>query len=142
MQRVYTKSADETKSFARDFAKDFLRGGIIALSGELGAGKTTFAQGFAEGLGVKNKIISPTFLIIRQYPVPNQKNLFYHIDLYRLEKVSLKESGIAEILANPTNIVLIEWAEKIISELPKPVIETKIEFIEGTQRQIRVSIKQ
>lgn len=113
MQKVTTKNADETKSYAKKLAKDFLRGGIIALSGKLGAGKTTFAQGFAQGLGIKDKIISPTFLIIRQYTIPNKKNLFYHIDLYRLDNIDLKSSGLEEILSDPTNVVLIEWADRI-----------------------------
>lgn len=118
MQKIYTKSGNETKKIARDLAKDFLIGGIIALSGELGAGKTTFAQGFAEGLGIKDKIISPTFLIIRQYKIPNQKNFFYHIDLYRLENVNLKESGLEEIFSDQNNVVLVEWADKIARDLP------------------------
>lgn len=118
MQKIYTKNAKETKKFAKNLAKDFLKGGIIALSGELGAGKTTFAQGFAQGLGIKGKIISPTFLIIRQYPIPGQKNFLYHIDLYRLEDIDLKNSGLEEILTDATNVVLIEWADKIIDSLP------------------------
>ncbi len=61
MKTIQTKSAQETKQFAKDFAKDFKNGGIIALSGDLGAGKTTFTQGFAEGLGITNNIVSPTF---------------------------------------------------------------------------------
>lgn len=118
MQKVLTKSADETKDFAKKFAKDFSGGGIIALSGDLGAGKTTFAQGFAEGLEIQDKIISPTFLIIRQYSIPKKKNFFYHIDLYRLENIDLKNSELEEILQDPSNIVLIEWAEKISKHLP------------------------
>lgn len=118
MQKVLTKSTDETKDFAKKFAKDFSGGGIIALSGDLGAGKTTFAQGFAEGLEIQGKIISPTFLIIRRYSIPKKKNFFYHIDLYRLENIDLRNSGLEEILQDPSNIVLIEWAEKISKHLP------------------------
>lgn len=118
MKKIKTKSADETKSFAQELAKDFLEGGVIALSGDLGAGKTTFAQGFAKGLGVEDRIVSPTFLIIRQYPIPGQKNFFYHIDLYRMEKIDLKNSGLEEILSEPSNVVLIEWADKIVRDLP------------------------
>lgn len=116
-----TNSAEETREFAKEFAKEFLDGGVIALSGDLGAGKTTFAQGFAEGLGITDRVVSPTFLIIRQYPVSGSKSFFYHIDLYRMENINLKDSGLEEILSEPSNIVLIEWAEKISGYLPKDV---------------------
>ena len=118
MKSVKTNSALETKEFAKNLAKNFSGGGVIALFGDLGAGKTTFAQGFGEGLEIKDKITSPTFLVIKQYPIPNQKNFFYHIDLYRLENIDLKNSGLEEILTEDSNVVLIEWADKIIDHLP------------------------
>ena len=138
MQKIYTKSAQETKSFAKNLAKDFLKGGIVALSGELGAGKTTFAQGFAEGLGITHKIISPTFLIIRQYPIPSYKNFFFHIDLYRLKKIDLKNSGLEEILSDLENVVLIEWAEKIL-KFPESVTGIYIKLGGETRREIRLT---
>lgn len=125
MQKIISKNAEETRDLAQKLAQDFMEGGIIALYGELGAGKTTFAQGFAKGLGIKDKIISPTFLIIRQYPIPNRENFFYHIDLYRLEEIDLKSSGLEEIISDPGNVVLIEWANKISKYLPAAKI---IEF--------------
>ncbi len=121
MKTIKSKSAKETQNIAKSLAKDFLKGGILALSGDLGAGKTTFAQGFAQGLNITDRIISPTFLIIRQYKIPNQKNWFYHIDLYRLENIDLKNSGLTEILEDKTNVVLIEWADKILEHLPNNV---------------------
>lgn len=138
MRVTKTKSAKETRDFAKGLAKDFLTGGVIALSGDLGAGKTTFAQGFAEGLGIKERIISPTFLVIRQYQVPVLKNFFYHIDLYRLEDINLKESGLEEILSDPRNVVLIEWAEKLGKDLPEKLkrIEMKREMKEHKIREL------
>lgn len=130
MQKVYTKSAKETQDFARKLSKKYKSGGIIALYGELGAGKTTFAQGFARGLGINNKITSPTFLITRQYPVPGQRNFFYHIDLYRLENIDLKSSGLEEILEDPTNIILIEWADKINANLSGKTRKVSLKRIE------------
>lgn len=121
MQKIQTNTAEETRKFAKDYALSFRNGGILALSGDLGAGKTTFAQGFAKGLGVEDRIVSPTFLIIRQYPIPNQNNFFYHIDLYRMEDIDLKNSGLEEILSEPSNVVLIEWAEKIADHLPENI---------------------
>lgn len=138
MQIIKTKSIEETKKLAKKLAKKFQAGGILALSGELGAGKTTFAQGFAEGLGIKNKIISPTFLIIRQYPIPNRKNFFYHIDLYRLENIDMKSSGLEEILNNPENIVLIEWAERIKDAHTKNAVRIILESLSSTERSVKL----
>jgi|SRR3989344_5733756 len=119
----------ETKQIAENFAKN-RKSNIIALIGELGAGKTTFTQGFAKGLGIKDRIISPTFVLVRQHKIPNSKGIFYHIDLYRLENPKdLKELGITEFWSNPENIVLIEWAEKIKDLLPKNI--TRINFTKG-----------
>jgi tRNA threonylcarbamoyladenosine biosynthesis protein TsaE len=105
-----TNNANETQSIAEEISKSF-KGGAIALSGELGAGKTTFVQGFAKGLGIKEKIISPTFLIIRQYPFSGK--YFYHIDLYRIEEADLDILGLKEILEDEENIILIEWPERL-----------------------------
>src|SRR3989338_1835026 len=113
MGQFISSSEKETKQIAGRFARQITRG-VIALSGELGAGKTTFVQGFAKGLGIKEKIISPTFVLIRQHLIPNNTKTLYHIDLYRLEnKADLKQIGLEEILLDPDNIVLIEWAEKL-----------------------------
>lgn len=119
MKKVHTNTAEKTREFAEEYASIFKNGGILALSGDLGAGKTTFAQGFARGLGIDDRIVSPTFLIIRQYPIPNQKNFFYHIDLYRMENIDFKNSGLEEIISESGNVVLIEWAEKISEYLPE-----------------------
>lgn len=138
MKKIITKSAEETKEFARSFAKDYLKGGILALSGELGAGKTTFAQGFAEGIGIKDRIVSPTFLIIRQYPIPGQTNFFYHIDLYRLENIDMKNSGLDEILTEPSNIVLIEWADKLGKDLPENIVKIQLAAVSEDEHEITV----
>jgi len=140
MKTFKSTSAEETKKFARGLAKDFLNGGIIALSGDLGAGKTTFAQGFAKGLNIEDKITSPTFVIIKQYPVPSRKNIFYHIDLYRLENIDLKNSGLEEILSDPANIVLIEWAEKIENHLPAAAGKIKLERLKEGLHEISLSL--
>lgn len=127
MKKYITNSAEETQKLAADLAKKF-NGGIIELNGPLGAGKTTFAQGFAKGLQIKSKILSPTFVLMREYPVPNEPDArFYHIDLYRLEtKQDINSLGLTDLLVNPKNIFLIEWAEKL-SDLPRKNI-TKIDF--------------
>lgn len=107
------------------------RATVVALVGELGAGKTAFAQGFLKALGVKHPVISPTFLIIRNY------SNFYHIDCYRLKKAEeLLALGFKEILANPANIVLIEWPELVKKYLPKDTHWIKIQH--GDKKNIRI----
>lgn len=134
MKKLITSSSEETKQFAANLAKKFNRG-ILALSGELGSGKTTFVQGFAKGLGIKEKIISPTFIIIRQYPLPAGRQELYHIDLYRVE--NFQGLGLKEILENPNNIVLIEWAEKL-NYLPKNTKKITIEKLDSDKRLITI----
>lgn len=139
MKIIKTKSAEDTKEFAENMAGDFSNGGVIALSGDLGAGTTTFAQGFAKGLNIKDRIVSPTFLIIRQYPIPNKKNFFYHIDLYRMEEIDLKISGLNEILSEPSNIVLIEWADKLGKDLPENITKINLQKINNEEHQLEIN---
>ncbi len=134
MKQYITYSEKETKNLAKDISKR-LRG-VIALSGKLGSGKTTFAQGFAKGLGIKEKIISPTFILIRQHKIPDSKNMLYHVDLYRLK--DLKELGLGELMNDPNNIVLIEWAQKAKSLLPKETTWIKFKQIDEFKRRITV----
>ena len=140
MNIIVTKSAEETKKVAKLFAKDIIgefqvgkKATIIALVGNLGAGKTTFTQGFAEGLGIKEKIQSPTFVILKEYEITSEKRkaksekfrYFYHIDCYRLKnEKDAKTIDLEEIIKNPENLVLIEWAERVKKILPKKQLLT------------------
>ncbi len=138
MNQYTSHSAEETKKIAANLAKKIPQG-VIALNGNLGAGKTTFVQGFAKGLGIKEKIISPTFVLIRQHKIPNFKKTLYHIDLYRIEDTEkFKQIGLEEILSNQNNIVLIEWAEKIKKFLPKSTIRINLENIDHDKRLITI----
>lgn len=133
MKEYLTFSEKETRNLAKRFGKRIH--GVVGLVGELGSGKTTFVQGFAEGLGIKEKIISPTFILIRQHKIPKTKKMLYHIDLYRLDFGDL---GLKEIIDNPTNTVLIEWAEKIKSLLPKETVWINFEQVDEHQRKITI----
>lgn len=125
MKQYLTYCEKETKDLAAKLARDLH--GVIALTGELGTGKTIFVQGFAKGLGIKDKIISPTFVLIRQHKIPKSSKTLYHIDLYRLERLKdTRYLGLEEIWSNPNNIVLIEWPEKL-KELPKGVVKISIQ---------------
>lgn len=140
MNKFETTSAFQTKKFAAYLAKNLTKEKqrksalIIALKGNLGAGKTTFVQGFLRGLGVKSKITSPTFVLIKTYnPKPITYNLAYHIDCYRIKNhKEILDLGFKEIISNPQNIVLIEWPERISKILPRKRINI---FLEHGKRE-------
>lgn len=133
-----SNSPTQTQKIASSLAAKF-KSGVVALIGDLGAGKTTFTQGFAKALGIKEKIISPTFILIRQHPIPKLKKVLYHIDLYRLEDhIDIKSLGIEEIINNHENLVLIEWAEKIKERLPKDTVFISIKTTGENSREIYV----
>ena len=135
-----TKSAEETKAVGERFSTHLNRGDIVAFSGELGAGKTTFIQGIAKGLGIKGRIISPTFIILRKYDTL-EKYDFYHVDLYRLEgnlKNETENLGLTEIFEKKKDIVVIEWAEKIKDLLPGNTIWVDIQSTDENQRVITI----
>ncbi len=137
MPTYLTNSEKETKNLAKKMAKK--KRGVIALIGELGAGKTTFVQGFAKSLGIKEKIISPTFVLIRQHKIPSGATL-YHVDLYRLEEgKNIAELGLSELWSNPQNLVLIEWAEKAEIYLPKKITRVELKKTGRNEREIIVS---
>jgi tRNA threonylcarbamoyladenosine biosynthesis protein TsaE len=136
---VITKSAEETKSLGREIAAKLKGGAVFALTGDLGSGKTTFVQGFAQGLGFAGRIISPTFILIRKYGLKSKD--FYHIDLYRFEEnvwEEVKNLGIEEIWNDPNNIVVIEWAEKIKDNIPSKVTWIKFESMGEDEREITI----
>lgn len=154
MKEIITNSFSETQKEAKNFIRQILinsqkreRALIIALEGDLGSGKTTFAQGLAKGLGVKEQITSPTFVLIKRHPLKFQDSRFkfqefYHIDCYRIEKFwQLQELGFEEIINNPQNIVAIEWPEKISEILPRGAIKIKFEFINEDKRKIILNRK-
>ncbi len=133
-----TKSPEETKKIADTIAKRFFaKEKIFLLSGELGAGKTTFIQGFAKALGIKDKIISPTFVLIRQHKVPKIKKVLFHIDLYRIE--NFENLGLNDLIADENAVLIIEWAEKLHMQLPKNTVKINITKISEKERGIKVS---
>src|SRR4030042_904491 len=136
-RKIISLSPAQTKQTGEKMAKVILkespvrtRALLIGLEGNLGSGKTTFIQGFAKGLGIKQKITSPTFVIIKKFQVSsyqeqvaslpvipaelNKFQDFYHIDCYRIEKPEeILDLGFQKIISNSKNIICLEWAEKI-----------------------------
>lgn len=143
-----TKNAEETKEFGKRFSTDLINrwspsdgATIVGLVGDLGAGKTTFVQGFAEGLRLEKRLVSPTFIILRKYDLEIQEyRSFYHIDLYRLEKnvrSEMKNLGLDDIFSDPKNIVLIEWADLAEGLLPQERMTIEIEHTSEKERKIK-----
>lgn len=111
---------------------------VVCLNGPLGSGKTTFAQGFAKALGVKTRLLSPTFIIVRRYDISHHSFFLYHIDLYRIETGAQTEQlGLGEIFADPRAVVLIEWAEYLGGRLPQKRTEVSFRALSDTARAIK-----
>jgi tRNA threonylcarbamoyladenosine biosynthesis protein TsaE len=127
----------DTISFAENLSKGFRGGEVIALCGDLGAGKTHFSKGIAKGLGIKETVTSPTFTIMQSYP-GGRLNL-YHCDMYRVDdEKELYETGFYEALSDKKGVCVIEWAEKIKGALPPDTIYINIEINSKNKRTITV----
>jgi len=146
---IITKSAEETKDFGKETGNKLKGGEIFALMGDLGSGKTTFAQGLIRGLGIKKRIISPTFILVRHYEVLSTlkfgriKNI-YHIDLYRLEGSigeQLSELGFSDIISDDSNVVLVEWADKATNVFPSNTVWIEFKNVGKDKRKIIVRKK-
>lgn len=146
MNKKYkTNNSFETQDLGKKIAKEILLSQtkkeaiVLWLKGNLGSGKTTFLQGFAKGLGIKEKILSPTFVVMKRFELKNkQYKNFYHIDLYRLKnKNEIKGLKIDEIIKDSKNIVAIEWPEKIKKILwIKKFMKIYFKFINENSREI------
>lgn len=132
-----TSSPDETVEFARQLVADLPGRIILALDGELGAGKTCFVRGVALALGIETTITSPTFTLINEY---SGTRPLYHVDLYRVGNIEdLTTIGIEELLET-SGVLAIEWAERGQSILPPDTIHVKMTTLDNPQhRQIRVT---
>lgn len=141
---ILTKNATQTKKLGEILAKEvlktkFKRAVLLALFGDLGGGKTTFLKGFAKGLGIREKILSPTFVLVKRFEIKdsNFKN-FYHIDCYRIKKpTEILKLGFKEIVSDPKNIVAVEWAERVKKIFPKNYLKIEFNFLNKNSRKIR-----
>lgn len=142
--QIVSQSITDTQNIAKGLAKDILantKPNVVLLEGELGGGKTTFSQGFLASLGVDKPVTSPTFVIMKPYSIPNSNYKVYHLDLYRLnQEWEVLDLGIMDMIQNPKNILLIEWASKT-PNLWQNIPHTKIEFevINSTERIININ---
>ena len=139
-KEMIVKSIQETEEFAKDLAGKLKLPAVLALSGELGSGKTAFTKFLAKYLGVKESIISPTFTIINSYKIQNTKYKLIHIDCYRLlNPEKLLDLGFNDILQDKNSIVVIEWAERVKNFLPKNTLW--IEFKHKGEQEKEINIK-
>ena len=143
-------------ALGKKIAKNLSGGEVFGLVGELGAGKTVFVKGLAKGLGITNNISSPTFVLMKVYPVERGKSqaveqdkskvkhksikYLVHVDAYRLKNIkSWIEVGLEEYLQSKESIVIIEWAEKVRKLMPKKARFINIEHLSASQRRIKIS---
>ena len=136
-------SATETKKIAKIFAEELLgakagkRAFVVAFKGDLGAGKTTFIQGLMRALGVKKRIMSPTFTLLRSYAIKAEVfDKVHHFDCYRIsDPAEMKDLRFKEMLADPKAIILIEWPERIAKLLPRDKVTVALDYGETINKR-------
>jgi tRNA threonylcarbamoyladenosine biosynthesis protein TsaE len=126
---IVTKSPEETATFGKILSDAIVRKQtkgelsgpvVICLYGDLGSGKTTFVQGLLHGLGIATRVLSPTFIIVRRYDCPQLHRSISHIDCYRLSNIKdIEGLGFPDVFADPSGLVLVEWAERLGDKLPE-----------------------
>src|SRR6266540_5352428 len=138
MATFISKSAEETVGLGERWGRQAATGWVIGLTGELGAGKTQLVKGIARGLGVAERVHSPTFTLVNQYH--GGRLLLFHLDLYRLEtRGQIIGAGLEEWLTRPEGVAVVEWAERWFDKMPGAVSGLKrvrIQNLSDTERLI------
>jgi tRNA threonylcarbamoyladenosine biosynthesis protein TsaE len=133
-----TKSVDDTRSLAAEVAALAMPGDLVVLAGDLGTGKTAFAQGFAKGLGVEEPVTSPAFVLVRTY---EGRLPLVHLDVYRLDHMQeLVDLGISELLDEGA-VTLVEWGDAVTPALPADFLEVRLEAPDGPVDERRLSLR-
>ena len=144
--KIETKSLNETQDFAREFVEKILArpknagATVVALYGDLGSEKTSFVQGAAKAFSIKETVTSPTFVIEKIYKLARKKfSHIIHIDCYRIENSKeIKLLGWDDKLADPKNLIFIEWAERVENILPTDTVKLYFEFLNENKRKIEI----
>ncbi len=138
MPAYLSAGPEDTQALARELAQTLRPPVVIALYGDLGAGKTLFTQALARALGVTQPVTSPTFTLINEYPLPSGI-ILYHVDLYRLHDPipEARALGLEELFDE--GIVVIEWADRITPLLPSTRIDVHLEHAGASQRRITIT---
>ncbi|MDP3025597.1 MAG: tRNA (adenosine(37)-N6)-threonylcarbamoyltransferase complex ATPase subunit type 1 TsaE [candidate division Zixibacteria bacterium] len=134
-KKIITSSPEKTKKLGEKIAQGFYPGLVVALFGPLGSGKTCLTQGICSGLSVKDFVVSPSFVLINEY---QGKYKVYHIDLFRLEKLSeIINLGYEEYFYGD-GVCIVEWAEKASALLPEKRIDIHLKILSENEREIRI----
>jgi tRNA threonylcarbamoyladenosine biosynthesis protein TsaE len=159
MKSFVTTTSAQTKKLGEILAQELLGGEIICLSGDLGAGKTTFAQGLLKGLKIKGPHTSPTFAIMKHYShgardirrktkpkmfqaTGSMLHDIYHIDAYRINAINLKELGFKDFAGKLGTVTIVEWAERVKGLIPKNSVWISFNWISRKERQITLDNKE
>ncbi len=149
--KITVRSLGDLEAFARHSARQWaasvepssLQATVVALSGDLGAGKTTFTQSIARAFGIPEAVTSPTFVILKTYALSGQKfERLIHIDAYRLhDGEELRALGFVDLLSDPKNLIVIEWPERVKDVLPEHAITISFVIIGDDEREIETVSK-
>lgn len=138
-----TSGAGQTRALARALAPQCVPGDVLLLAGDLGAGKTTFAQGFGAGLGIDEPITSPTFTLVRQYAVPAGPfavRTLFHADVYRLDHLQeIVDLGLGELVEDG-GMALVEWGDVAEPVLGDGSLEVRLDAVPGDEDRRTISI--
>ena len=138
MKQYISRSVEQTNQIAYDLAQTFVGGETLLLEGDLGAGKTHFAKGLAEGLGIADTVTSPTFTLHNVYE--GGRLTFNHFDFYRVDDPEEVEMlGLCEYFSTPDGVAAIEWSANVKNLLPTKCITVNIAKLSDTERQITVT---
>ncbi|OGG47731.1 tRNA (adenosine(37)-N6)-threonylcarbamoyltransferase complex ATPase subunit type 1 TsaE [Candidatus Kaiserbacteria bacterium RIFCSPHIGHO2_02_FULL_50_9] len=115
---------------------------VMALYGDLGAGKSAFVKALAKALGVSGIVTSPTFVLQKIYPLQNQKfERLIHIDAYRLESPKeLRQLRFEKTAKDPKNLIVVEWADRVKESLPRDAVKIHFAFVDETTREITIEV--
>lgn len=135
---LLSRAPDETRKSAAALAELLVPGDVVSLAGELGAGKTAFVQGAARAMGVQEPVVSPTFVLVREYrgEVP-----IYHVDVYRLDRLQeVHDLGFEDFL-DPGGVVFVEWGDAIEALLPDSHLRVELTSDDDETRRLRISAR-
>lgn len=139
--QFHSGSLRDTQNLGRALGEILHRGDLVALQGDLGAGKTALTQGVAAGLGIREPVTSPTFILVAEYSLPNG-GLLRHMDCYRMHPhlagAEAEDLGWSEWLADADSVLVVEWSERLGSLLPADRLDIRIETVSDRERMIRM----
>lgn len=146
MKKIVSISAEKTRFLGEILGKELRGGETICLAGDLGAGKTTFAQGLLQGLGARGPYTSPTFVIMKEYRLKSQGQIspiqkVYHVDAYRIKAEDLLNLGWKEIATDKKNVTIVEWANRVKKIVPSKALWINLQWLDEKKRSLTFSTK-